>query len=482
VIKEANGRSHAMTRLPAHWKRGTSFLLLAAGIAIGHTSDWKSSTTDRTHIREVEEGVRVESRIREDRTWRPRDEKGRWIRIRSGERQKQSVTEQTEWTDTGWRGESGRSADLKSYTDLKAGNTQSMARDLGKTTLEGAETSWKRQAGPSFDERIKGRAGEVRLTSHAGWKAETRSGENGWEARGQIGVETALRATTARLQTGNDHASVSLQGQARLELAALAKGKLGAYIDEKDITLGAEVSAGLYAKGEVKVNFEAHVFGVKTNVNLVASGYAGAVAEGKAVVTLGWNGKVRFVVGIGASLGLGGSVSMECEVDAEALLERWNLKSFDELLVTLKEFQENPYPWLAKWGWQALRKIHEAGFGVVRKWGQEATAIFQEHVVKPIQTARATMQEGVRRGLDLLGRVIRSRTVLPPDSAINTCLAWAEASLSTLPAIGEQLEKSAVPICAPAEMASAEWSDWAGIGEWNWVPFEWPAPFRWPSL
>jgi len=471
-----------MNTMKNRWLRGALSLLLGAGTVWGNTPDWRSSSSDRTAIRESEDGTRVESRIREDRSWRPRDAKGCWVRYRTGERDKTTIRESSEWTENGWTAEAGRSADSKRYTEVKAGNTQSLTRDLGKTSLEEAETTWKREQGLSSDERIKGRAGEVRLTSHVGWKAETRTGDNGWEARGQIGVETALRATTARLQAGNEQVGASLQGNAKLELAAVAKGKLGAYIDEKGITLGAEVSAGVYAKGEIKVNFEAHVFGVKTNVNLVASGYAGALAEGKAVVTLGWNGKVRFMVGIGASLGLGGGVSVEFELDAEELLARWNLKSLEELLVKLKEFQENPYPHLAKWGWQALRKVHEAGFGVVRKLGQDASAIFHEQVIRPMLAARDTLQEGVRRGLGMLGRMIRSRTILPEASALNTCVAGAEKCLGTLPVVGERLEKTAFPVCPSAEMACLDHGSWDGIGEWEWVPFEWPAPFRWPSL
>ncbi len=470
-----------MTSKWTRWFR-SGLLFLAVGSVVANVPDWRSRSSDRTQIREPEEGVRVESRIREDRTWRPRDEKGRWIRVRTGEREKTTVKGSSEWTDTGWSTESRRSTDSKRYTEIKAGNTQSMARDLGTAALESSETTWKSERGLSADERIKGRVGEVRLTSHVGWRGETRSGDNGWEARGQMGIETALRATTARLKAGDKRFGASLQGNAKLELAALAKGKLGAYIDEKGITLGAEVSAGVYAKGEVKVNFEAHVFGVKTNVNLVASGYAGALAEGKAVVTLGWNGKVRFLVGVGASLGFGGGVSMEFELDAEELLARWNLNSLEELLEKLKEFQENPYPHLARWGWQALRKIHEAGFGVVRKLGQEASAIFHEQVIQPMQAARNALQEGVQRGLGMLGRLIRSKTVLPVPSALNDCLTKADGEIARLPEVGERLERTAYPVCQPVDMARAAIGDWDGMGEWEWVPFEWPAPFRWPSL
>ena len=164
----------------------------------------------------------------------------------------------------------------------------------------------------------------------------------GFEASGQIGLAAELEAVSKQFAAGDENLGASVQGSAKVEAMLGAEGKIGAYIDEHGITIGAEARAGAYVSAQANVTFEAHVFGLSTTVKLYAEVHAGFMAHGEAVVTIGFDGKVKFQVGAGVSIGIGASAGMEFEVDASELIKKLGLKDLDELLKWVEEFQKDP--------------------------------------------------------------------------------------------------------------------------------------------
>jgi hypothetical protein len=462
--------------------RWIEIVLLVFGLSAEAESQTKTRVTDKTTVRQPEPAVVVTTEIHETKT-RTVHENGQVETIKTGTQTKNRATDwHGELGETAWNGEAGRAVDNKVMTESRIGNIPS-TRPLGSTRLKNGETLLKGAIGPEYTKTIKGDLGAIKLSANAGAKGFVNLGDNGIEAKGQFGIETELKASTPKLAVGDKTIGASLKGSVRLEASAIAKGRFGAYVDEKGITFGAEGSAGVYVKGEAKMNFEAHVFGVKTNVNLIASGYAGALAEGKAVVTLGWNGKVSFMASIGASLGFGGGLAVEFEMDAEELMKRLNLTDLTQLLAWMKAFQENPLPALTQLGFQAFRKLHEAGFGVVRKLGHDAARIFENKVMKPLQATGDKMKEGLGKGLAFLGRLIRSPKSETDNANIDACIQQVTDTHMSLPEGCVETKTLAFPLClAGSANGVTGMEDWEGLDLYSWFPFDWPSAYVWPSL
>lgn len=457
---------------------GGALLLLA--ISAGAEPKVLTRQTDKTTVKRPDSAVRVTTEVHDTQTRTTED--GRWQTVQSGIQSKTTRTElHGEWEENSWEGEAGLKNDTRIKTSTRLGNSTS--KTLGATRLEEPETIWDGEIGPSYAHTTKGEFGTVTVKASAGAEGVVRGGENGYEAKGQVGIETEVRAATRTFAVGDKSLGASLKGSGRLEASVIAKGRLGAYVDDKGITFGAEGSVGVYAKGELKLSMEAHVFGVKTNVNLVASGYAGAMAEGKAVVTLGWNGKVSFMASLGASIGFGGGLSVEFEMDAEELMKRLNFTDISQLLEWMKEFQENPKPVLAKLGIEAIRKVHESGFGVLKKLGSQAATVFENKVMKPIQTAGGSIKEGVGKGLAFLGRLIHAPRGESGTVAVNACLDQEEQQAGTIPQT--QLPQSSMEfaLCGMEGMAeSLDLVECEGYDPYAWYPFDWPSSYNWPTL
>jgi hypothetical protein len=455
--------------------------LLSLGMSAGAEPKQKITVTDKTTVRNPKADAQVTTQTHGTQT-RTTEENGRWQTVKAETQSKTTETRWNgDWTENGWEGEAGIKADKKSRLETKTGN--SSTRALGKTKLEEPETLWEGAAGKDYRKTVKGDLGTVSIKAEAGTEGSVRRGDNGVEAKGKIGVETELKATTPTIKAGTKDFGLSLKGQAKLEASAVAKGQLGAYVDEKGITFGAEGSAGVYVKGELKLSMEAHVFGVKTNVNLIASGYAGAMVAGKAVATLGWNGKVSFMASLGASIGFGGGVAVEFEMDAEELMKRLNFTDLSQLLVFLKEFQENPEPALAKLGIQALRKLHESGFGVLRKLGQNAAKTFENKVLEPLQMAGEKLHEGAQKGLAFLGRLIRAPHADSDLGQVNAVIAQSEENRALLTHSVAGRSQLEFPLCLGDGSGRAPLQeDWEGMDPYSWHPFDWPSAYAWPSL
>jgi hypothetical protein len=462
--------------------RWIGIMLFAIGANAEDVAQTRSRAINTTTTRQPEPSVRVVSAIQEAQT-RTVQADGRWVTGKSGT---QTKTRTTDWHgelgETTWNGLAKQSTDKKILTEVKTGNIPS-TRLLGSTRLKNSETVWEGKIGPEYRRTLRGDLGTTTIKASAGANGAVNWGDNGIEAKGQVGIETELKATTKKMEIGNETMGASLKGSARLEASALAKGRFGAFVDEKGITFAAEGSAGVYVKGDTKLNFEAHVFGVKTNVNLIASGYAGALAEGKAVATLGWNGKVSFMASLGASLGFGGGLAVEFEMDAGELMKRLNFSDLSQLLAWMKAFQENPLPALTQLGVQVLRKVHESGFGIVRKLGKDAIGTFENQVMKPLQATGEKMKEGLGKGIAFLSRLIRAPKTESENDSVDACIQQVADHRPALPEARAMAPSHEFPTCLTGAMNSMTGlEDWEGINLYSWFPFDWPTPYEWPSL
>jgi|GEM_PF-2594367 len=178
---------------------------------------------------------------------------------------------------------------------------------------------------------------------------------------GQIGLAAELEAISERVGFGDENVNASAQVSAKIEAAIAAKGAVGLHIDKTGITIGLDAQAGAYISAEVKVNFEFNFFGIKTNVLASAEGHAGVLAKVKAVVKIGFNGKVKFQLSGGVSIGIGGSVGVEFEIDASELMERLNLPDLSALLEWIEKFQEDPQKAFQELATDAAKRLAEAG-------------------------------------------------------------------------------------------------------------------------
>ncbi len=473
-----------MTHSPTYlnsW-RWIGIMAVMFGLSVDAAPQVNTRVVDKTTVRQTEPSVRVKTEIHETQT-RAVQGNGRWETLKTGVQTKTRVSDwHDELDETTWNGEAGWAVDKKKMAEIKTGNTPS-SRVLGATKLVNGEALWEGEIGPEYRKTIKGSLGTATVNARAGADGVVNWGDNGLEAKGQIGLETELKASTPKLDFGDKAMGGGLKGSLRLEASAIAKGRFGAYVDEKGITFAAEGSAGIYVKGEAKLNFEAHMFGVKTNVNLIASGYAGALAEGKAVATLGWNGKVSFMASLGASLGFGGGMAVEFEMDAEELMKQLNFTDLTQLLAWMKAFQENPLPALTQLGVQALRKLHESGFGVVRKLGQDAVRKFEEQVMKPLQASGEKMKEGLDKGLAFLSRLIRAPNSGGEKTDVKVCVQNLLGSRGAFPETRVGANTLEFPLCfSEVIKALTGLDDWEGMDLFSWFPFDWPSPYEWPSL
>jgi hypothetical protein len=246
----------------------------------------------------------------------------------------------SEETDTGYKG--GASQTHESSGSRSVGASNAKEGELGGTELKNAQTVGKGEIGAHQEGTIHSDLGDVSGKVDVGASGEVKVGDNGVEASGQIGLAAELEAASKQFAAGDGNIGASVQGSAKLDAMLGAAGKIGAYIDEHGITIGAEAKAGAFVSAQAQINFEAHVFGLSTTVKLSAEAHAGVMAHGEAVVTIGFDGKVKFQIGVGFSVGIGVSASMEFEVDASELVKKLGLANLAELLDWIKNFQKDP--------------------------------------------------------------------------------------------------------------------------------------------
>lgn len=196
--------------------------------------------------------------------------------------------------------------------------------------------------GISQSASVEGAYGSLSGSVEAGANGSIQVDANGVALQGQVGLAAELEAVSKQFKAGNEDLGASVQGSAKLEALLGAEGKVGAYIDEKGITIGAEARAGAFVSAEAQLNFEAHVFGLQANVKVYAEAHAGALARGEALVMIGFDGRIRFRLGAGISVGVGASAGVEFDLDASEFMRRVGIKNLSELVAWLAKFSQDP--------------------------------------------------------------------------------------------------------------------------------------------
>jgi len=291
--------------------------------------------------------------------------------------------------------------------------------ETGGTELENGQVVAEGQVGGSLEGTVSGDAGTVSGEITAGAEGQVRVGDDGVEASGSIGLAAELEAISERIGVGDEDFGASGQVSAKVNALIGAEGRIGAYIDDKGITIGAEGSVGAYVSAEVALDFEAHVFGVQTNIKVVAEGHAGLLAQGEAAVTLGYDGRISFKLGAGVSVGIGGSVTVSFEVDASKLLDELGLTDLAELLVWLDDFVANPEERLADIADEALRWIVDEALAAAEE-AVEDLADAVGDVIDDVMDTLSDISDGIGDGLsDWLSGLVNEGTddgdLPPPD-------------------------------------------------------------------
>jgi hypothetical protein len=200
----------------------------------------------------------------------------------------------------------------------------------------------------------------------AGTEGQVTLDENGLEGSLRIGLAAELEAASKRFGVGNEDVGASANIDAKVEALIGAEGSISAYFDENGITLGGQAEAGAFVSAEAGVNFEAHFFGLQTNVRAYVEGHAGILAHGEALVQIGFDGKISFELGAGLAVGLGASAGVQFDVDAEELMEQLGLQDLSELLVWIDEFQEDPESTVNELLGKATDELLDQGFAQIK--------------------------------------------------------------------------------------------------------------------
>lgn len=164
--------------------------------------------------------------------------------------------------------------------------------------------------------------------------------ENGGMVEVKVGLEAVVEGAV-KGQLGSDNLGLSGEVAGKLEAALKGEGLIGAYVDDKGLTIGAKGQLGATLGAEISTTATVTVLGVDTSVKLIATGQVGASVEGAAIITIGKDGKIKFAIGGGATLGIGGNVRMEFEVSADKLIAKLGLKDVSELIEWIMKVSTN---------------------------------------------------------------------------------------------------------------------------------------------
>jgi hypothetical protein len=164
--------------------------------------------------------------------------------------------------------------------------------------------------------------------------------ENGAKVELKIGIESVLEGV-AKKQLGNDNLGLTGEVAGKLEAALKGEGMLGACVDDKGLTIGGRGQLGATLGVGISTTATLNILGVDTSVKLIATGQVGASVEGAALITIGKDGKIKFAIGGGATVGIGGNVRMEFEVSAEKLMEKLGLKNISQLIEWVMKVSQN---------------------------------------------------------------------------------------------------------------------------------------------
>lgn len=227
-------------------------------------------------------------------------------------------------------------------TEVTAESSNAGENDMGGTELEGGQTlkDWEGNVLNESDS-AKGEYGEASYTFYAGASGQVQYGENGVEASGQVGFQAELEAL-AHYEAGDENFGGGAQGEARVQALLQATGKIGAYIDSKGLTIGADAKAEALVSAQASISMNVTLFGISTTVLATGTASAGASASAAATVTIGFDGKLLFKLGAGAAAAVGGKLSFEFEVNTAEFMEQMGIPDLASLVDWCQQFSGNP--------------------------------------------------------------------------------------------------------------------------------------------
>lgn len=166
--------------------------------------------------------------------------------------------------------------------------------------------------------------------------------DTGGEINLKTGLAAKLEAASESFGFENENVGATAQIAAEVEALIGAEGKIGAHIDDHGITIGAEATAGAFVSGEAELNINTHLLGVKADIRVYASGAAGVMASGEAILTIGFDGTITMKAGAGVVAGIGGEVGVEVIFDASDLIKKMGLNDIRELIKWADTFISDP--------------------------------------------------------------------------------------------------------------------------------------------
>jgi len=185
--------------------------------------------------------------------------------------------------------------------------------------------------------------GTVNASVNAGGSARLDMGPDGMRGSMQAGLSTRADGEWDLGGIGDENFGADAELRAELEAVIGAKGEIGAYIDDKGITIGAEAEAGAYLSAGIEMGFDVRVFGVETNLKVRAEGSLGLHAGAKAQVHVGFDGKVEFKLGAGLVVAAGAQFDVSFGMDIVSLMNALGLgNDMDAFYDWVVAFQQDP--------------------------------------------------------------------------------------------------------------------------------------------
>ena len=222
-----------------------------------------------------------------------------------------------------------------SYSNCGDDSLGSSELNNGKTMLDGSIALLNAGA------TVGGDHAQAGASVQAGLSGQVELGSNGVQASGEIGLEAQLNAL-AQFSAGDANFGGGAAAEAKIQALLKAQGTVGAYLDEKGLTIGVDAKAEAMVSAEVSIDLSLTLFGIQTTVTATAKGQAGASANASALVTIGFDGMIYFKLGAGATAGIGGGVTFDAAVSAEQLMKNLGLTDMDQLIEWCEKLAADP--------------------------------------------------------------------------------------------------------------------------------------------
>ena len=271
---------------------------------------------------------------------------------------------------TAARSGTGGTFDLSSAGEANAEATTDYGNcgddDLGGTELQSGKTVWDGSlelVNESFS--AGGENANVSGNVQAGINGELQFGKNGAQASGEIGLEAELQAL-AQFGGGDENFGGGGAAEGSVNALLKAQGTVGAYIDSKGLTIGLDAKAEAMVSAEASVSLNLNLFGIQTTVTATAKAQAGASASATAQVTIGFDGKIYFKIGAGATVGVGAGVTFNAAIDAQQLMSKLGFESLDQLIAWCEQLANDPGALAEQLAKDAAKDLGSAMLGQIK--------------------------------------------------------------------------------------------------------------------